>query len=233
MHNTKIKICGLSKLEDALASATAGADFLGIIFEPNSRRCLDIEAAKKLVESFSTKWRQEKPKWVGVFANQPLDEINNLLTYCNMDIAQLSGHESPEYCLQVVRPVIKVIHVRTDTPLRETLWEVKRSITEYYGNGHACMLDTFKEGVLGGTGQTFDWEVASALSNAYYFLLAGGLSPENVAEAIEEVKPWGIDVSSGVETNGQKDPAKIAQFIDQVRHADQTKNRLNLTNADN
>ena len=232
MPNTQIKICGLSKLEDALASAKAGADFLGIVFEPNSRRYMDIEAAKNLIESFRAEWHQGEPKWVGVFANQPLDEINSLLTYCNMDMAQLSGHESPEYCLQVVRPVIKVIHVRTDTPLPETLGEVKRSLTVYHGNGHACMLDTFKEGVLGGTGQTFDWEVARALSDTYYFLLAGGLSPENVSEAIEEVRPWGIDVSSGVETNGQKDTFKIAQFIDQVRHADQAKNTLNLTNAD-
>ena len=217
---TLVKICGLSRVEDALAAANAGADFLGIVFEPHSRRCLDVDDAKSLVQSFRAQWHREEPRWVGVFANQPLEEINHLLTYCDMDLAQLSGHESPEYCLQVVRPALKVIHVKNDTPTQEVLEEVKRSLTMYQESGYMCMLDTFKQGVLGGTGQVFDWEVAQALAGDHSFLLAGGLRPDNVSEAMRQVRPWGLDVSSGVETDGQKDAAKIAAFIAQVRQTD-------------
>jgi phosphoribosylanthranilate isomerase len=217
---TKIKICGLSNVEDALAAADAGADFLGIIFEPHSQRCLDADDAKTLVQSFRARWQKEEPRWVGVFANQPLEEVNHLLAYCNMDMAQLSGHESPEYCGQLVRPALKVFHVRNDTPAQEVMKEVKRSLTVYQDSGHMCMLDTFKQGLLGGTGQVFDWEVAQALAHDHSFLLAGGLRPDNVSEAMRQVRPWGLDISSGVETDGQKDAAKIAEFITQVRQTD-------------
>ena len=218
---TKIKICGLRNVDDALAAANAGADFLGIVFEPHSRRRVDMDDARSLVQSFRARWHREEPRWVGVFANQPLEEVNHLLTYCDLDMAQLSGHESTDYCLQVVWPVVKVIHVRNDAPTREVLEEVKRSLAMYQESGHICMLDTFKEGVLGGTGQVFDWEVAQELARDHSFLLAGGLSPENVPEAVRQVRPWGLDVSSGVETDGQKDAAKIARFIAQVRQTDE------------
>ena len=158
---------------------------------------------------------------MGIFANQPLEEVNHLLDYCNMDMAQLSGHESLEYCGQLVRPALKVFHVRNDAPTQEVLEEVQRGLKTYQNSGHMCMLDTFKEGVLGGTGQVFDWGVAQELARDYSFLLGGGLSPENVAEAIRQVRPWGLDVSSGVETDGQKDAAKIAQFIAQVHETDE------------
>lgn len=227
---TKVKICGLSKVEDALAAANAGADFLGILFEPRSKRFLDADDAKHLVQSFRAKWPQEEPRWVGVFANQPLDEVNHLLTYCNMDMAQLSGHESLEYCGQLVRPVVKVFHVRDDAPAQEVVEEIERSLKAYQAKGHMCMLDTFnKQGVLGGTGEVFDWEVAQELARDYSFLLAGGLSLENVAEAIRQVKPWGLDVSSGVETDGQKDATKIARFIAQVHQTDSILNTASPT----
>ena len=210
---TKVKICGLSKIEDALAAAEAGADFLGIVFEPNSRRCLDVEDAQSLVRSFRARWPQERPQWVGVFANQPLEEVNRVLDHCGLDLAQLSGGEPPEFCRQVVRPVFKVVHVRNGIPLQEAIEEVDRSISSYLEDGHMCMLDTFKQGVLGGTGQVFDWNVARELARAYSFLLAGGLNTENVAEAIHRANPWGVDVSSGVETDGVKDPEKIKAFV--------------------
>jgi phosphoribosylanthranilate isomerase len=219
---TKIKICGLNNVDDALAAANASADFLGILFEPHSRRRVDMDDARSLVESFRARWQhREEPRWVGVFANQPLEEVNHILDYCNMDMAQLSGHESLEYCKQLVRPALKVFHVRNDAPAHEVLEEVELSLKLYQDSGHMCMLDTFKEGVLGGTGQVFDWGVAQELARDHSFLLAGGLSPENVAEAISQVRPWGLDVSSGVETDGQKDADKIARFIAQVRQTDE------------
>lgn len=217
---TRVKICGLREVDDALVAARAGADFLGIVFEPSSRRHLDMEEARHLVQSFRAEWNGKEPRWVGVFANQPLEEVNHLLSYCDLDLAQLSGRESLEYCGKLVRPALKVFHVRNDAPTQEVLKGIRRSLTIYQKRGHMCMLDTFKEGILGGTGQVFDWKVARELAREHSFLLAGGLSPENVAEAIRQVRPWGVDVSSGVETDGQKDAAKIAQFIAQVRMAD-------------
>ena len=218
---TRVKICGLSKIKDALAAARAGADFLGIVFEPHSRRCVDVDEAKRLVQSFRSRWPHQEPRWVGVFANQPLEEVNHLLTHCDLDMAQLSGRESLDYCRQVVRPVIKVFHVGDDSSSAEALAEVKGSLSRYRDDGHMCMLDTFKQGVLGGTGQVFDWQAARELAIGHSLLLAGGLTPENVSEAVRQVGPWGLDVSTGVETDGQKDAAKIKAFIEQVRHTDE------------
>ena len=217
---TRVKICGLSKLDDAIAAAEAGADFLGIVFEPRSRRRLDEEDARELVRAFRERWRRAEPQWVGVFANQPLEEVNRLLAHCDMDMAQLCGQESTDYCAQVSRPVVKVVHVRSDAPQEEVLEDVQQSLAAYWDGGSMVMLDTYKEGVLGGTGQVFNWEVGRELARCHSFLLAGGLSAENVAEAMRRVGPWGLDVSSGVETDGRKDEAKIVRFIEQVQRID-------------
>ena len=217
---TRVKICGLSRLDDALAAAEAGADYLGILFEPRSRRRLDEDDARELVRAFRERWQDGGPQWMGVFANQPLEEVNRLLTHCDMDLAQLSGQESTDYCAQVSRPVVKVVHVRIDAPQEDVLEDVQRALNAYRDSVCMIQLDTYKEGVLGGTGQVFDWDVASELARSHSFVLAGGLSPENVTEAIARVRPWGLDVSSGVETDGRKDAAKIVRFIEQVQRTD-------------
>ncbi|MDE2861619.1 MAG: phosphoribosylanthranilate isomerase [Chloroflexota bacterium] len=217
---TRVKICGLSRLDDALAAAEAGADYLGILFEPRSRRRLDEDVARDLVQAFRERWSGSGPQWVGVFANQPLEEVNRLLTHCDMDLAQLSGQESTEYCAQVCRPVVKVVHVRSDAPQDNVLEDVQNALTAYRESGCMLMLDTYKEGVLGGTGQAFNWEVGRELARSHSIVLAGGLSAENVTEAISRVRPWGLDVSSGVETDGRKDEAKIVRFIEQVQRTD-------------
>ncbi len=217
---TRVKICGLSKLDDALAAAEAGADYLGILFEPRSRRRLDEDDARDLVRAFRERWHGSAPQWVGVFANQPLEEVNRLLTHCDMDLAQLSGHESMDYCAQVCRPVVKVVHVRSDAPQADVLKDIQETVTAYRDGGCTLMLDTYKEGVLGGTGQAFNWDVGRELARSHPFVLAGGLSAENVTEAMQRVRPWGLDVSSGVETDGRKDAAKIARFIEQVQRTD-------------
>ena len=220
---TKVKICGLRDIDDALAAAEAGADFLGIVFEPRSRRYVDLDEARLLVRSFRDRWGKDGPRWVGVFANQPLEEVEHVLTHCDLDMAQLSGSESPEYCRQIKKPVIKVFHVRSDAPAAEVLSEVREGISLYSNEGHMCMLDTYnKQGILGGTGEVFDWEVARTLARERPLLLAGGLNRDNLAEAVREVRSWGLDVSSGVETDGKKDAAKIADFIEQVRRVDQS-----------
>ena len=220
---TKIKICGISTATVAKASAEAGADYLGIVFEPHSRRLVELEKAKQLIASFRKFWPMRKPGWVGVFANQPTQEVNHVLDYCDLDLAQLSGQESLEYCRVIVRPVIKVFHIGQNSPDENILRSIKASLKRYKNEGHICMLDTYKQGLLGGTGQIFDWNVAKEISGDFDMILAGGLNPENVRYAVSQVNPWGIDVSSGVETDGQKDAAKIAQFISQARNTDQTK----------
>ena len=217
---TKVKICGLRNIEDALAAAEAGADFLGIVFEPRSKRYVDADEARNLVRDFRERWGQNEPRWVGVFANQPLEEVQRVLAHCHLDMAQLSGSETPDYCRQVAKPVIKVVHVRSDAPAQDVLAEVGNSLALYENDGLMCMLDTFKQGVLGGTGQVFDWDVARTLARERPLFLAGGLNRDNVAEAIRQVGSWGLDVSSGVETDGVKDAAKIVDFIEQVRRAD-------------
>ncbi len=217
---TKVKICGLRNIDDALAAAEAGADFLGIVFEPRSKRYVDVDEARNLVRAFRDRWGQDGPRWVGVFANQPLEDVQRVLAHCDLDVAQLSGSESPDYCRQVSKPVIKVVHVRSDAPAQDVLAEVGSSLALYESDGHLCMLDTFKQGVLGGTGQVFDWDVARTLAREHRLLLAGGLNRDNVTEAMRQVGSWGLDVSSGVETDGHKDAAKIVDFIEQVRRAD-------------
>ena len=219
---TKVKICGLRDIDDALAAAEAGADFLGIVFEPRSRRYVDVEEARLLVRSFRDRWGGDGPRWVGVFANQSLEEVKHVLSYCDLDMAQLSGSESTDFCRQVNKPVIKVLHVRSDAPAEEVLTEVREGMALYRNEGHMCMLDTFKQGILGGTGQVFDWDVARTLAREHQLLLAGGLNRDNVAEAVRDVRSWGLDVSSGVETDGRKDAAKIVEFIEQVRRADES-----------
>lgn len=217
---TRVKICGLSRLDDALAAAEAGADYLGILFEPRSRRRLDEDDARELVRAFRERWQGSRPQWVGVFANQPLEEVNRLLAHCDMDMAQLSGQESMDYCAQLSRPVVKVVHVRSDAPPDSVLEDVHQALNAYRDGGCRVMLDTYKDGVLGGTGQAFNWDVARELARSHSFVLAGGLSADNVTEAISRVRPWGLDVSSGVETDGRKDEVKIVRFIEQVQRTD-------------
>lgn len=226
---TKIKICGLRKIENALAAVDAGADFLGVVFEPNSRRYVDIEDAKYMIESIKKQGMDLNPLWVGVFANQPINEVNHILDYCSMDVAQLSGNESTQYCSEVVKPVIKVLHVGDISLPEDTYLALRKDIALYQSYGCYCMLDTFKEGILGGTGQVFNWDIAKELAEDYPFFVAGGLTPDNVEQAMIEVNPWGLDVSSGVETQGQKDPYKIAQFIATIRSADQKLGNTNIS----
>ena len=168
------------------------------------------------------------PKVVGLFADQPLEEVNHTADACGLDLMQLCGGESTEYCAGAVRPVIKVVHVpgsikRTDFTADgtadESAWQtLVERIKSYSQAGHMVTLDRLVEGIPGGTGESFDWGVAAELSRqGHSFLLAGGLSPDTVGQAVEYVQPWGVDVSSGVETQGIKDAGKIRDFIQVAR----------------
>ena len=219
----RTKICGIRRTEDAITAAEAGADFIGLVFVPERRRRLEVSAAAEIVCELRT-LIPEPPKVVGLFADQPPDEVIETIKSCGLDLAQLCGRESPDYCRQVTEQtgaeIIKVLHVSASKTVDDTDngGGVEARMAPYLEAGCYVTLDRLVEGLQGGTGQSFDWEVAAQLSlRGYDFLLAGGLTPENVAQAVKQVNPWGVDVSSGVETGGRQDQEKILAFIRNAR----------------
>ena len=216
----RVKICGVRTPEDALVAAQAGADFIGLAFVPGRLRRVDVASAKNIVAGLRAAMPQP-PQVVGLFADQPLDEVNETIHSCDLDVAQLCGQEPLDYCRSVEAGVIKVLHV--DVNAGQTATDsLGERVGRYTNAGHLVTLDRFMQGVPGGTGQSFDWDVAAQLSQrGLSFLLAGGLTPDNVSQAIVQVGPWGVDVSSGVETNGIKDHDKIREFINNARRGPQ------------
>ena len=212
----RVKICGVRTPEDALVAAQAGADFIGLSFVPGTPRRVNVGHAKQIVGEVRA-IEGQPPKIVGLFADQPLEEVNETIHTCDLDAAQLCGQESLDYCRSVDAQVIKVIHVDVNAGQTATDRLAER-VGRYINAGHLVTLDRFMKGVPGGTGQGFDWDVAAQISQrGLRFLLAGGLTPDNVSQAIAQATPWGVDVSSGVETNGVKDHDKIRRFIENAR----------------
>ena len=216
---TFVKICGVSDPVNARAAAAFGADFVGVVFAP-SRRQVTIGQAGRIAESLGQREHvaddagaaeieaalgRRRPLLVGVFANQDADTINDIVEGCGLDLVQLSGSEPWELNEQIRRPILKCLKMRPE----ETAGEL---ITHFHG-GAIVLLDPYVEGAYGGTGITLDWAVAAEVARQTPTMLAGGLTPANVREAVRDVQPWGVDVSSGVETDGAKDPAKIRAFI--------------------
>lgn len=214
---TRVKICGIQKLDDALVAADAGADFIGLVFVPNRRRRLSIEEARDIVDGLRAA-ASSPPRIAGLFADQPLDEVNHTIEACGLELAQLCGQESLDYCGQVPAQVIKVLHISEAASGDGDIDGLAETVEMYRSAGHLVNLDRLVAGLQGGTGQSFDWSIAARLSRrGHSFLLAGGLTPENVTQAIAAAQPWGVDVSTGVETSGVKDPGKIRAFIHKVR----------------
>jgi phosphoribosylanthranilate isomerase len=214
---TRIKICGIKDESQALAAAEAGADFIGLVFAP-SRRQITPTPAEKIVAAL--KQHQARAKIVGVFVNASAASVNKIADFCQLDWVQLSGNETWEYCRDITRPVIKTVHVNTGDTAEQISYELS------YGTGilekrkHLFLLDSDAKFSYGGTGVSFNWKLAQAPTGKFQIILAGGLSAENVEEAIRIAAPWGVDVSSAVETEGVKDMAKIRKFIEAVRRAD-------------
>ena len=216
---TRVKICGIKRAEDASMAALAGADYVGIVFVPRRSRRVDAEDARRIISTLK-ETVDPPPKVVGLFADQSLEEVNKTVVLCDLDLVQLCGVESLEYCGQVKARVIKVLHVLESTDVVEAVPVLSQEMMALNSAGCMVTLDRKVEGLQGGTGRTFDWQIARALSrDGFAFTLAGGLTPENVAPAVRTVVPWGVDVSSGVETRGVKDQEKMRAFVRAVRTA--------------
>ena len=204
----RVKICGITDLQDARFVSGALADYIGFIFYEDSPRFIEPSKAGAIIN-----WI-EGPECVGVFVNQPLDDVNMVVRQAGIDIVQLHGTESPEYCEMIERPVIKVFHIRPETAADD----IEKAITPYRSSVDYLMFDTRVEGKWGGTGKSFDWSLLDTFSGEIPFFLSGGLTPENVHDACETVHPFAVDVSSGVEREpGSKDYDKVEAFMQEMK----------------
>ncbi|MGP8079864.1 MAG: phosphoribosylanthranilate isomerase [Dehalococcoidales bacterium] len=214
---TWVKICGISDIATAVAASEAGTNYVGMVFAP-SRRQVTPADARKIVEAVLR--LDPRPQIVGVFVNQPADEVNRLADYCKLDWVQLSGDENWEYCKKISTPLIKVFHIAPDARQAEISTAVWKGYSFVPPKQLICLLDSAVAGTYGGTGTPFHWQIAKAVAAKFSVMIAGGLTPENVWELMQLTQPWGVDVSTGVETNGKKDIGKIKAFIETVRKFD-------------
>lgn len=198
--SVKVKICGITNVEDAQAAVAAGADLLGFVFYDGSPRHVTVQQAAAIAHTVSPFVVR-----VGLFVNAPAELVSEAMSACGLQLLQFHGDETPEYCCQFGAMSMKALRVKDA--------EAIRSLPEYPTD--AWLLDAFVPGQLGGTGHSFNWDLAiEAVKLGKPVFLAGGLTPENVAEAVRKVQPYGVDVSSGVESApGKKDHAKVRAFI--------------------
>lgn len=213
-----VKTCGLRQPEHALCAARSGADFIGMVFAESPRR-ITAEQGQAIVAALekALPW-ERRPLVVGVFANQPKEEVVAIAHACRLDYVQLSGDEPWDFAPGLPWPVIKVVKVGPEANLDRLLREIEEG-RKTLSPGSLLLLDAQVAGQAGGTGQTIDWTLAAAIAKRFPIILAGGLGPKNVTQAIGIVRPWGVDASSGLETDGQKDPAQIAAFVAAAKDA--------------
>jgi phosphoribosylanthranilate isomerase len=200
----KVKICGITKIDDALAAVDFGADALGFVFFKGSPRYISYIEASKIIRrlpSFVTT--------IGVFFNEKPKQVGRILALTGIDVVQFHGDEPPEMC-DIPRRVIKAIRVKN--------LESLDPLVHYKDRVSAFLLDTFTPDLCGGTGQIFNWDIATYAKQFGRIILSGGLTPDNIVQAIKQVRPYGVDVSSGIESEkGKKDHLKMRLFIERAR----------------
>lgn len=202
-----VKICGITCYHDAQVAIEAGADLLGFNFYPKSPRFIEPLSAARLIAAI--RGRCTPVQIVGVFVNSPLEAIISIMDECGLDLAQLHGDEQYETLAALNGKAFKALRPKDTADLAQFVRSYPPKT-----DSPAYLIDAYRPGEYGGTGQPADWTLARALAETNHILLAGGLTPENVAAAIRQVHPWGVDVASGVEAApGRKDPAKLAVFI--------------------
>lgn len=207
----KVKICGLKTLDEALLAIDAGADYLGFNFYPSSPRYVDPLTCANIIAG--TVERGFCPTFVGVFVNQSAEGINTILDECGLHLAQLCGDEPPQVLDLLGERAFKALRPRNSAELKQIEQRYPRR-----QNAPAWLIDGFRLGEFGGTGENADWRLAGELARRAAIFLAGGLNPDNVARAINQVKPWGVDVASGVESQaGKKNPEKMRAFVQAAR----------------
>ena len=198
----KVKICGITSYDDASVAVEAGADALGFVFYDKSPRFINPVRAAGIIAKLPPFIQA-----IGLFVNEETDQVNWTADYCGLDIVQLHGDETPEDCLEVKRRVIKAFRIQKIISI-----DPLEKYQDYQVSGY--LLDAWSPDAYGGTGRTFNWELAQSAKQYGPVILAGGLTPDNVAEAIRVVNPYGVDVSSGVESSlGKKDADKVREFI--------------------
>ena len=206
-HHCKVKICGITNAEDAAVAVEAGADAVGFIFHRKSPRAVEPALVKQIVATLPPLVTP-----VGVFVNEDAATVRAIMDNCGLALAQLHGDETAGYCQELARPVMKALRLKDRGSFL--------ALAEFRGRAgvRGFVLDTFSEKAYGGTGEVTDWGLAAEAAKSATILLAGGLTPGNVAEAIRTVHPYGVDVSSGVESvPGKKDHAKVRAFLQAVR----------------
>jgi phosphoribosylanthranilate isomerase len=205
---TKVKICGITNLYDAVTAIDAGADMLGFIQYRKSPRYVTPECAAGIIQAIGMRGRVG---CVGVFVDAAEDEIRRTVEQAQFDLVQLHGVESPELVRALAPRVYKALRPRDQA---EASADVERFRVSIGASEPAFIVDAYDPKQFGGTGVRADWDIATSIARQYPILLAGGLTPENVGDAVDAVEPWGVDVSSGVErAPGNKDPAKVNRFI--------------------
>jgi phosphoribosylanthranilate isomerase len=209
----RVKICGITRLEDAQAALDAGADLLGFNFYPQSPRYISPERAAEIIAALP-----QMIRCVGIFVNAELATVRRIVETCRLDYVQLHGDESPGFVQALSPRAFKALRPRSAE-------EAEIGAAAYAPLGPvdsaapALLLDAYRPGQYGGTGWQGDWTLAARLASRYRILLAGGLTPENVANAVRRVRPWGVDVASGVESApGRKDHDKVRRFIQEAKH---------------
>ena len=205
MNKTAVKVCGITDYEDALIAAELGVDALGFIFASSPRQ-ITPKKAREIIKAIPP-----FVKTVGVFVNESAEAIKKVIDYCGLDLVQLHGNETPNLCQKLMPHTIKTFRIRNEAGLQ--------AIRKYRGKVKALLLDTYSRNKAGGTGNTFDWLIAVKIKSlGIPIILAGGLGPANIAEAIRTVRPCAVDVNSGVEERpGKKSHDLIKDLMEQVR----------------